>query len=167
MPKNDFPGKVTKSNVFGRFLERSNSLMIAFDLECSQGHVFEAWFRNASSFEEQNAGNLVSCPFCHDTNVRILISPVAMKTSSRTDQAQNLEFADHSGLADEILDYIHKHFQDVGPDFTNEALKMHFGVAEKRNIKGSATADEEKLLKDEGVEFFKFPVSKIVDEKKN
>jgi hypothetical protein len=141
--------------------------MIAFDLECSNGHIFEGWFNNAQSFEEQRAGRLVSCPYCNDTQVKKIISPVTAKISSRTDLGHVQEGIDYRRLAREIVDYVNKNFDDVGSDFTTEALKMHYGVSEKRGIKGSATAAEEETLQKEGIPYFQFPVPKIDDEKKN
>lgn len=141
--------------------------MIAFDLECSEGHIFEAWFNNTQSFEEQRAKGMISCPYCSDIHVRKVISPVATKTSSQPDAKRDAEAIDYSRLAKEIVDYVDKNFDDVGKDFAKEALKMHYDVAEKRNIKGSATADEEKILQDEGIGFFKLPIPKIDDDKKN
>jgi len=141
--------------------------MIAFDLECSEGHIFEAWFNNTQSFEEQRATGMISCPYCSDTHVRKVISPVATKTSSQPDAKRDAKAIDYSRLAKEIVDYVDKNFDDVGTDFAREALKMHYDVAEKRNIKGSATADEEKMLQDEGIEFFKLPIPKVDDDKKN
>jgi hypothetical protein len=64
------------------------------------------------------------------------------------------------------VEYINEEFEDMGTDFTNEALKMHYGVAEERNIRGTATESEEKLLKDEGIKFFKFPLLKDTDKDK-
>jgi hypothetical protein len=141
--------------------------MIAFDLECSRGHVFEGWFQNNHSFEEQNARKLVSCPFCNDTHIRRIISPVAMKGSSRDETEKNAAIIDYPRLAREIVDYVNRNFEDVGHGFTKEALKMHYGVTEKRNIKGSATAEEEKLLREEKIEFFKIPFPKTEEDKKN
>ena len=141
--------------------------MIAFDLECSQGHIFEGWFNNLQSFEEQNAKKLVSCPYCDDTNIRKVISPVTMKTSSQTDKDKGNMSINYRRLAREIVDYVNKNYDEVGPDFAKEALKMHYGVTEKRNIKGSATAEEETTMKEEGIEFFKIPIVKIDDDKKN
>jgi len=51
----------------------------------------------------------------------------------------------------------------VGTEFTKEALKMHYGVTDKRNIRGSATAGEEEVLKEEGIKFFKFPLTRKKD----
>ena len=141
--------------------------MIAYDLECSKRHIFEGWFNNNQSFDEQVVKKLVVCPYCNDTTVRKVISPVAMKTSSRPDKNEIKGPIDYSKLAREVVEYINKNFEDVGTDFTNEALKIHYDVAEKRNIKGSATVEEEKMMKEEGIEFFKVPIPKIDDDKKN
>jgi len=46
----------------------------------------------------------------------------------------------------------------VGCKFTTEALKMHYGVSELKNIRGTSTEKEEKILKDEGINFFKIPM---------
>lgn len=141
--------------------------MIAFDLECSEGHIFEVWFNNLQSFEEQNAKEMISCPYCNDTNIRKVLSPVAVKTASRPDTMKDMESIDYPRLAKEIVDYVEKNFDDVGTDFAKEALKMHCNVIEKRNIRGSATAQEEEILREEGIGFFKVPVPKIDDGKKN
>jgi hypothetical protein len=141
--------------------------MIVFDLECSEGHIFEAWFNNTQSFEEQKAKGMISCPYCSDNLVSKVISPVATKTSSQPDAKREEESIDYARLAKEIVDYVDKNFDDVGTEFAKEALKMHYDVAEKRNIKGSATADEEKMLENEGIEFFKLSIPKKDDEKKN
>lgn len=141
--------------------------MIAFDLECSRGHTFEGWFNNTQSFEEQQARRLVNCPYCNDKKVKKIMSPVTTKTSSRMELDDVRKGIDYRRLAKEIVDYVNKNFDDVGSDFTSEALKMHYGVSEKRSIRGSATAGEEETLQKEGIPYFQFPVPKIDDEKKN
>lgn len=141
--------------------------MIAFDLICSKGHVFEGWFDNLKSFEEQDAKNMINCPQCNDTQIRKILSPIAVRSSSVPDKAENTNPIDYRRLAKEMIDYIYEEFEDLGTDFTKEALKIHYGVAEERNIRGSATESEEKLLKDEGIQFFKLPLPKKDDDKKN
>ena len=129
--------------------------MIAFDLECSQGHTFEGWFNNLHSFEEQNKKQLIDCPYCNDTNIRKVLSPVTTKKSSLAKSKNEHLPIDYNKLAKEVVEYINENFDDVGSDFAKEALKMHYGVTEKRGIKGSATSDEEAMLQDEGIQFFK------------
>ena len=110
---------------------------------------------------------MISCPSCNDTHIKRVFSPVAMKKSESPDMKMDTKSIDYKRLAREIVDYINNDFEDLGPDFTKEALKIHYGVSERRNIKGSATAQEEKILKDEGIQFFKIPIPKVDDEKKN
>jgi hypothetical protein len=143
--------------------------MIVFDLECSAGHVFEGWFNDLQAFEDQNARGLIGCPYCENTDIRKIISPVAMKKSTHALPAETEKTPiDYRRLAREIVEYINKNFEDVGSHFTKEALKMHFQVTEKRNIRGSATVAEEKMLQKEGIEFFKIPFMTADDkEKKN
>ena len=144
--------------------------MITFDLECSQGHIFEGWFNNIQSFEEQNAKKMVLCPYCNDARIKRVLSPVATRISSRSDRIDGPQASrpvDYGRLAREVVEYINKNFQDVGPDFTKEALKMHYGVSDKKSIRGSATQEEEKTLEQEGVEFFKIPLPKVDEDKKN
>jgi hypothetical protein len=139
--------------------------MIVFDLECTKGHRFEGWFQNVRSFESQNAKNMVTCPYCADTQIKRVLSPV--RISTRSEETPDPKNIDYQRLAEEIVDYVNKHFEDVGSDFAKEALKMHYGVAEKRSIKGSATEEEEKTLKKEKIDFFKLPIARIEKEKKS
>ena len=140
--------------------------MIAIDIQCSQGHLFEGWFDNLDAFEAQKNKKLVACPYCEDTSVMRVLSPVAVKKSRNRNEEPLQVNIDYQKLAKEVVDYIHENFEDVGPRFASEALKIHYGVSEKKNIRGSATRDEEKTLKDEGVEFFKLPFTKKDDEEK-
>jgi hypothetical protein len=51
----------------------------------------------------------------------------------------------------------------VGCNFATEALKMHYGATEQRNIRGTSTDTEEKMLKEEGIGFLKVPVPATPD----
>jgi hypothetical protein len=140
--------------------------MIVFDLSCSKGHVFEGWFESLDAFEEQGEKGLVTCPYCEDQEIRRVMSPVAVKRSVPT-QPGAPDQIDYQKLAKEIVNYFNENFENVGPRFAAEALKMHYGVSEKRNIRGSATEEEEKTLKEEKIAFFKVPVPRIKDEEEN
>ncbi len=58
----------------------------------------------------------------------------------------------------EMSRVIETQFDNVGTNFAKEALKMHYGVTEARNIRGSSSPEEEKTLNEAGVDFFKFPL---------
>ncbi|OQY16574.1 MAG: hypothetical protein B6I32_03055 [Desulfobacterium sp. 4572_20] len=137
--------------------------MIAFDLSCSNGHSFEGWFKDLESFNEQNSKGMITCPFCKSTNISRVLSPVAIKSSQGEKKPREIE-PDYKKLATGIMEYIKNNFDDVGTDFAKEALKIHYGVAEKRNIRGSATVVEEEILKEEGIKFIKVPTIKTQDD---
>jgi hypothetical protein len=130
--------------------------MIAFDLFCSKGHKFECWFKDSTSFEEQKSAGIITCPVCDDRQIEKAFSPFAIKKGG---ESVKREVDPHQALQ-LVHDYLNKHFEDVGADFYKEALKIHSGETEKRNIKGTATTEEEVILKEEGVQFFKVPIIK-------
>ncbi len=130
--------------------------MIAFDLFCSNGHKFECWFKDSASFEEQKSGGMITCPICDDHQIEKAFSPFAIK---RGGERIKEEMDPHQALQ-LVHEYLDKHFEDVGAEFYKEALKIHYGETGKRNIKGTATTEEEVILKEEGVQFFKIPTIK-------
>ncbi len=137
--------------------------MIVFDLRCSEQHTFEAWFRDRKAFEEQKEKGLISCPLCGSQQVEKVLSPVAIKRSSAPKPDANISEDNElrqgvMKVMEKIYETVVKNTEDVGTRFATEALKMHYGAAEPRNIRGVATEDEEKILKDEGIEFAKIPV---------
>jgi hypothetical protein len=48
--------------------------------------------------------------------------------------------------------------EDVGPQFAEEARKIHYGEREERNIRGQATREETQALIDEGIDVLPLPV---------
>ena len=47
----------------------------------------------------------------------------------------------------------------MGKKFPEEARKIHYGEADKRNIWGEASQEEAESLREEGVEFGEIPFS--------
>ena len=131
--------------------------MIAYDLQCANGHAFEGWFEDGQSYDEQKRNGLISCPVCNDTSVYRIPSTFAIK-SSQTSKDILKQQAELDRVSEKVVDFVEKKFDDVGCDFAKEALKMHYGASEARNIRGSSTKEEEDTLKEEGVNFFKIPM---------
>lgn len=144
--------------------------MIAFDLVCANGHRFECWFKSNQSFEEQKAFGLIMCPICEDNHIEKAISPIAIrrhKEGSLRSEEKSKETTSGKNVPLELMqiisDYVEKNFEDVGLNFAREALKIHFGDAPQRNIRGTALPEEEKVLQEEGVKFLKIPIVKCLD----
>jgi hypothetical protein len=142
--------------------------MIALDLECAQGHCFEGWFNDLAAFETQQKKALIACPVCHTKAVYRVPSTFAIKASAPTNPAERAQRApDAARIQRQLVDFINKNFDDVGADFSKEALKIHYGAAEPRNIRGVSSGEEEKMLKKEGVSFFKIPMPESPPESEN
>ena len=134
--------------------------MIAYDLQCCKGHIFEGWFEDAAAYRSQKKRGLIACPVCNETGVSRRPSTFAIRSSSgsaSSTPAPGTE-AELARLGKKIVDFVQNNFDDVGTDFAAEALKMHYGVSEPRNIRGTSSEEEEKTLKKEGIEFFKVPM---------
>ncbi len=132
--------------------------MIAYDLKCINGHTFEGWFEDAQSYEKQQKEGLLVCPVCNHSDVTKILSTFTIGGgevvgASKPPQAD----IDINKLGRSIVDYVENNFDNVGADFAEEALKMHYGVVEPRSIRGVSTEAEEKTLAKEGIRFFKFP----------
>ncbi|MCF6246527.1 MAG: DUF1178 family protein [Desulfobacula sp.] len=136
--------------------------MIVFDLECIHGHVFEGWFDDKQDLETQQEKGILACPVCETTSVVQKVHPIAIKKSSGIERQKALRATQEvmAELTEKVVDYVEKNYEDVGSSFSKEALKMHYGVEEYRNIRGSTTKEEEKVLDKEGVRVFKVPVIK-------
>jgi len=133
--------------------------MIAYDLECTNGHSFEGWFEDRKAYLDQKKRGLITCPACNDTSVDNVPSTFAIR-SSQTFKPKPLspEEVALAKIGKEAIEFVEKNFDDVGCDFAKEALKIHYGATEPRNIRGVSTNDEEETLKEEGIQFFKLPM---------
>ena len=134
-------------------------IMIIYDLRCAKTHQFEGWFESGEECEQQLAGGRIACPICNDTRIERVLSPVAIKKKVPPRQ-------DHESVRQVLRNlcrYVHDNFEDVGHNFAKEALKVHCGLTEERNIRGVTTEAEEEMLKEEGVPFVKIPMPQQLD----
>jgi len=145
--------------------------MIVFDLECLNGHKFEGWFEDKEDLENQQRQGILKCPVCETTSVEQKLSPISIRTStSPSNQKQQSMQASQEAIAEfaeKISEYVEKNYENVGSSFSKEALKMHYGASEFRNIRGTTTKEEEKTLTKEGVPVVKMPLLKKDNENLN
>ncbi len=136
--------------------------MIVFDLECLNGHTFEGWFEDKNDLEKQQEQGVLTCPVCDTSSISQKIHPIAIRRSSQAVSQTALQKSQDAlkAMSEKVAEYVEKNYEDVGTDFTKNALKMHYGVEEYRNIKGTTTKEEDKILEKEGVPVIKVPVIK-------
>lgn len=139
--------------------------MIVFDVQCSDGHRFEGWFRSGADFDRQAAGGAIACPICDDT--RVTKAPMAPRVAcgSTHDEARAAA-SGGCGEAEtrrlfEALTQLRRHVEDtcdyVGREFPEEARRIHYGETEHRDIYGETTREEARDLAGEGIAVRQIP----------
>lgn len=141
--------------------------MIVFDLECINGHTFEGWFEDRRDFEVQCEQGQVACPLCESVDIQQKLSAVAVKTSAQSRRLERRQKDIMAGINRKLNRFIETNFENVGPDFAKEALKIHYGNADPKNIRGTTTPQEDRMLNQEGVPVVKLPVPETPDKKLN
>ncbi len=141
--------------------------MIVYQLHCSNGHEFEAWFRDMATYDDQEKRGDVDCPHCGDTSVvKSLMAPNISPARSKASlplEGAGLEVRAHE-VAEKILEavsalrsHVEENCDNVGADFAEEARRIHYGEAEQRGISGTATEEEVSELNEEDIEFYRLP----------
>ena len=143
--------------------------MIIYDLICDQEHRFEGWFASAAEFTRQSTEGLVECPLCGSSETHRVASASYVHTSGGAPPADQ---GDERGEAyygagarkklpteaiSKLVRYIVDNTEDVGPDFPDEARRIHYREAEKRQIRGTASREEVTELREEGIEVVSLP----------
>ncbi len=75
--------------------------MILFDLLCSEGHGFEAWFRDSESFDRLAAVGEIQCAVCGDTRVKKALMAPNISTARAADQRADGETVKEAAPVDE------------------------------------------------------------------
>lgn len=134
--------------------------MIQYSLHCSNGHQYDAWFKSAAAFDEQQVRGIVTCAVCGDSAVEK--APMAPAVA-RTD-GERVSLSSGHPDAVKFREMLRKFRQKVtseadyvGDHFAEEARKIHFEEVEARGIYGQATGDEIAGLLEDGVDFMPLP----------
>jgi hypothetical protein len=155
--------------------------MIHYQLCCDADHEFDGWFKDSDNFDRQAARQLISCPVCASTKIRrALMAPGIRKksgipavieaegaagTAAPVPQPPPLSSRKAGGIMPDqvraallkLRAEIEKNCDYVGPDFAEEARRIHNGEAEPRGIYGESTEAEADALADDGIPIAQIP----------
>jgi hypothetical protein len=125
--------------------------MIRFALSCDQGHEFDAWFASGATYDDQARGRAIVCPCCGSA----MVKKAPMAPAVRTKQAEptpplgGAERKKTYAFLKGLRAHLEANAEHVGPDFPEEARKMHYGETETRSIYGEASLEDAKSLHEE------------------
>jgi hypothetical protein len=151
--------------------------MIHYQLRCSQDHEFDGWFKDSDGFERQVKRGLVECPQCGDVKVgRALMAPAVPKkgraerlpvaatppqpmvpTAGAVPATTGPLPAQVRAALQRMRAEVERHCDYVGPQFAEEARKMHRGESDKRGIYGETSPEQAEALAEEGIEVSQIP----------
>ncbi|HYZ64697.1 MAG TPA: DUF1178 family protein, partial [Acetobacteraceae bacterium] len=137
-------------------------------------HGFDGWFKDSAAFEAQAERGLVACPECGDSRVnRALMAPAIGRKRATVDQTgapepppapvpiQEKAAAVMPDQVRAVLQRIRAEIERtsdyVGPEFAEEARRIHRGESEKRSIYGESTLEQAEALAEEGIEVARIP----------
>jgi hypothetical protein len=131
------------------------ALMIRFSLRCAVGHEFEGWFRNGEGYEAQQKAGEIACPECGDTCIeKALMAPSIGRSREAGPPISPAQL--RTALV-ELRRQVESGCDYVGPQFAEEARRIHYGESDPRGIYGEATEAESRELADEGIKFGRIP----------
>ena len=142
--------------------------MIKYKLFCKECDLkFDSWFASSNEYERLKKKKLLNCHRCNSFQVeKTIMAPQLINNKSKVDEKTKLE--KYSKVKKTIIDYqkfIKDNFKYVGDNFAYEARSIHYnGKKKSKGIYGSASKEDLKELKEEGIDAQMIP---WIDEKEN
>ena len=135
--------------------------MIKYKLICKDCNIkFDSWFSSSNEYEKLKKRKFLTCHSCNSFKVeKTLMAPQLINSKNKSEK--KLEVAKYQKIKKTIKDYqkfVKDNFQYVGDNFAYEARSLHYNNKKKsKGIYGSASKQDLKELKDEGIEAHMIP----------
>ena len=135
--------------------------MIKYKLICKECKFsFDSWFSSSREYDKLKKKKFLNCHFCNSLNVeKTLMSPnISISNNNIKNNNYNLKYKEIKKKILEYQNFIKKNFEDVGEDFVYEVRSIHYkNKKNSRRIYGSATKEDLRELKEEGIETLTIP----------
>ncbi len=129
--------------------------MIKYKLICSDCKlIFDSWFASSLEYEKLKKKNFLNCLNCSSENVeKTLMTPQLINNSKKKNtEKKEIHINDIKNKIKEYQKFIKNNFEYVGKNFAYEARTIHYENKKKdKGIYGTASSDEMKELKEEGI----------------
>ena len=131
--------------------------MIKYSLTCKSCDLtFESWFASSKEFEKLKRKKILSCHNCNSANIeKSLMAPnlISKKLHKINEEKKLKKYNKIKKTITEYQKFIKNNFEYVGNNFTQEARSIHYNNKKKqKGIYGTASQEEVKELKEEGID---------------
>ena len=129
--------------------------MIKYKLICKDCNFqFDSWFASSIEYEKLKKKNFLTCSACNSSNVdKTLMAPKFLRKNSKEfTETKSKKFLNIKKKIKEYQKFIKNNFEFVGKNFAYEARSIHYNNKKNnKGIYGTATKEEIKELKEEGI----------------
>ena len=130
--------------------------MIKYNLICKDCDIsFDSWFSSSKEYENLKKKYFLKCYICNASNVeKNLMSPNVLRSEKNFNvEKKDKKFKEIKKTISKYQKFIKKNFVYVGENFAYEARSIHYkNKKPSKGIYGTATKNDLKELKEEGIE---------------
>ena len=126
--------------------------MIKYKLICKDcNNSFDSWFSSSNEYEKLSKQKFINCNNCNSLNIeKTLMSPSVFTSKKNTEEKRYKKI---KKTISEYQKFIKKNFDYVGENFAYKVRSIHYeNRKDQKGIYGSASQEELKELKEEGIE---------------
>ena len=144
------------------------TIMIKYKLFCKNCNLkFDSWFSSSNEYERLKKRKLLNCHKCNSIKIeKTIMAPQLINSKSKSREKFDLE--KYQKVKKTMMGYqkfIKDNFKYVGDNFAYEARSIHYnGKKKSKGIYGSASNEDLKELKEEGIDAQMIP---WIDENEN
>ena len=135
--------------------------MIKYKLTCKDCEIFfDSWFSSSQEYEKLRKKKFLNCHNCNSLNVeKSLMSPSIFKSKANTHiYNEDKKYQEIKKTMSKYQKFIKDNFNYVNENFAYEARSIHYKDKKvSKGIYGSATKEDLKELKEEGIEVETIP----------
>ena len=129
--------------------------MIKYKLICKDCELsFDSWFSSSKEYKKLKKKNFLNCYNCSSKKVeKTLMAPKLINNIQiKKREREVLKYKQINTKIKEYQKFIKKNFEYVGENFAFEARSIHYNDKKrKKGIYGTASNDEIKELREEGI----------------
>ncbi len=129
--------------------------MIKYKLLCKNCEFsFDSWFSSSEEFERLKKKKFLDCHKCNSKKIeKSLMAPTLLSKSDQSCYIKTKNLSEINKKIKEYKKFIKNNFEYVGSNFAYEARSIHYNNKKKdKGIFGTASSEEMKELKEEGIE---------------